>query len=62
MTALEYIGIEVKKTSYELSFKEIDLVGVTFSFPPCFKDHSILSIDDWGIIRRQDDTSYLELR
>ncbi len=51
------MGIDAEKVSFEESFEETDSVGVTFLFPPCFKDDSILSTDDGVTMGRRDDTS-----
>lgn len=50
--------IDVKEESFEESFKGTDSIGVTFLFPPYFKDESILLTDNRVIVRRQDDTLY----
>lgn len=49
-----------EKGSFKEFFKETDSVGITFLFPPCFKNKSILSINDRVTIERQDDTLCLE--
>ncbi len=51
------MGIDAEEGSFEESFEETDSVGVTFPFPPCFKDDSILSTVDGVTIERRDDTS-----
>ncbi len=56
MTAQEYMEIDAKERSFEESFEETNSVRVTFPFPLCFEDDSILSTDDGVIIRRRDDT------
>ncbi len=56
------MGIDAKEGFFEESLEETDLVGVTFPFPPCFEDDSILSIDDGVTIRRRGDTSHLASR
>ena len=58
MTALEYMEMEAE----EGSFEEIDSVGVTFPFPPCFEDSSILLTDDGETRGRQGDISCSESR
>ena len=62
MTAWEYMEIEVKERSFQESFEETDCVGVTFFFPLCFKDDSILSTDNGVTMARRGDTLRSESR
>lgn len=50
------MGIDAKEGFFEESFEEIDSVGVTFLFPPSFKDDSILSTVNGVTMRRRDDS------
>ncbi len=51
------MGIDVEERSFEKSFEETESIGVTFPFPPCFEDDSILSTDDEVTMERRGDTS-----
>ena len=52
------MGIDAEEGSFEESFEETDSVGVTFPFPPCFEDESILSTDNGVTVGKRDDTSH----
>lgn len=50
-----YVRIDVEEESFKESFEKTVPIGVTFTFPPYFKDESISSTNDKVTIRRRDD-------
>ncbi len=50
------MGINAEEGFFKESFEETDSVGITFPFPSCFEDDSILSTDDRLTIGRRGDT------
>ena len=54
--------IDAKEGFFIKSFEKTDFIGVIFLFPPCFKNNTILSIDDKVIIEKPGDILHLGSR
>lgn len=52
--------IETKKESFKESFEETDSIEIIFLFFSCFKDESILLMNNRVTIKRWDDTLFSE--